>query len=410
MVHFHDDVQIFAQVFRGAGLKNISETLLTDPRPSTVRPIRLGIIGTGLAVKKLHWPALARMAEQFAVVAFANRTRSTAEEFAALAKLSMNDYTADYSDLLWRDDVEAVLVSVPIPRLLSIARDCLAAGKHVMCEKPPGVDLNEARQFLALVDQYPRQKIMMTENFFYRDDLRLARSLVEGGAIGRPQLLLERWVSQLVPTPGEYSMTPWRYKPEYRGGPLLDGGVHSIATIRLLGGDITHLYARTERINVTMDAPSAMLMTFGLAGGASGNCIWGFLGNPVLEEARDTRLYGSEGALIASRGQARVIRPDGSIEEYRVEPTDSGHYNMFLDFHDALVHDEPMVATVRQSVENMLVVLQALESAELGRQTEVVSAGVPPATGGVALWRPRGASGLFDGLPCRVKHIHSSRT
>jgi predicted dehydrogenase len=349
------------------------------------------------------------MSDRFVVAAFANRTRSTAEEFANLANLSMERYYPDYHDLLRRDDVEAVLICVPIPQLLPITRNSLAAGKHVICEKPPGVDLAEARQFIALPDQFPHQAIMMTENFFYRDDLRLARSLVDGAAIGRPQLLLEKWVHQLVPTPGEYSGTPWRYKPQYRGGPLLDGGVHSIATIRLLGGDITSLYARTEWINVTMDAPSAMVMTLGFASGASGNCIWGFLGNPVLDEVRETRLYGSGGALIFSEGLARVIHADGSIEEYRVEFADRGHYNMFLNFHDAIVHDEPVVATVRQSFENMLVVLQALESAEQGHRAEVVAVSVEPWAGGVPLWRPRGASGLFEGLPCQVRPISSSR-
>jgi len=378
-----------------------------QPLSTSQRPIRLGIIGTGLAVKKLHWPALVKLSDRFVVVAFANRTRATAEEFAALARISMDGYTSDYQELLRRDDVDAVLVCVPIPRLLPIARESLATGKHVICEKPPGVDLAEARQFLALVDQHPRQKFMMTENFFYRDDLRLARSLVDGGAIGRPQILIEKWVHQLVPTPDDYSITPWRYKPEYRGGPLQDGGVHSIATIRLLGGDITGLYARTEWANKTMDAPSAMAMTFGFASGATGNCVWGFLGNPVLDEVRDTRLYGSEGALTSTRGQVRLIRADGSIEEYRVEPTESGHYNMFLNFHDAIMHDEPIVATVRQSFENMLVVLQALESSEQGHSTEVTAPGVPPAAGGVPLWRPRGMSGLFDGLSCQVVRVSS---
>ena len=310
--------------------------------------------------------------------------------------------------LLRRDDVDAVLVCVPIPHLLPIARESLATGKHVICEKPPGVDLAEARQFLALVDQHPRQKFMMTENFFYRDDLRLARSLMDQGAIGHPQLLLEKWVCQLVPTPGEYSITPWRYKPAYRGGPLLDGGVHSVATIRLLGGDITQLYARTEWINRTMDAPSAMTMTCGFASGASGNCVWGFLGNPVLDEVRDTRLYGSEGALISSRGQVRLVHPDGSTEDHRVEPFDTGHYNMWLNFHDAVIHDEPMVATVRQSFENMLVVLRALESAEQGHRVDVVAAGVTPRADGVPLWRPRGATDLFEGLACAVRRIPST--
>jgi predicted dehydrogenase len=381
---------------------------VSDTVSSAIRPIRLGIVGAGLAVKKLHWPALARLRNRFDVVAFANRTRATAEEFATLAHLPMDRYTADYRAVLARTDVEAVLVCVPIPQLLPITSDCLAAGKHVVCEKPPGVDLAEAQQFVALPDRYPRQKIMMTENFFYRDDLRLARSLIDRGVIGRPQLVLERWVCQLVPTPGEFSITPWRYKPAYRGGPLLDGGVHSIATIRLLGGNITQLYARTEWINRTMDAPSVMIMTFGFAGGASGNCVWGFLGNPVLDEARDTRLYGSEGTLISSRGQAILVRPDGSTEEYRVEPFETGHYNMWLNFHDAVIHDEPMVATVRQSFENMLVVLRALEAAEQGHRVDVAAPGVTPGPDGVPLWRPRGATEPFEGLPCAVRRTSSA--
>ena len=381
---------------------------MSQPLSTSQRKIRLGIVGTGLAVKKLHWPALVKLPDRFVVVAFANRTRATAEQFAALARIPMDGYTPDYQELLRRDDVDAVLVCVPIPRLLPIARESLATGKHVICEKPPGVDLAEARQFLDLVDQHPRQKFMMTENFFYRDDLRLARSLLDEGAIGRPQLVLEKWVHQLVPTPGDYSSTPWRYKPAYRGGPLQDGGVHSIATVRLLGGDITSLYARTEWANKTMDAPSVMAMTFGFASGASGNCVWGFLGNPVLDEVRDTRLYGTEGALISSRGQVRLIRADGSIEEYRVEPFDTGHYNMWLNFHDAVIHDEPIVATVRQSVDNLLVVLQALDSATRGHQTDVVAAGGAPGTEGVPLWRPRGARGLFDGLACAIRRIPSA--
>jgi predicted dehydrogenase len=377
---------------------------VTEPLSTAARPIRLGIIGTGLAVRRLHWPALRQMPDRFTIAGFANRTRATAEAFAAMAGLGMDGYVADYQALLRRPDIELVLVCVPIAQLLAITRDSLAAGKHVICEKPPGVDLAEARQFLALEAQYPGQRLMMTENFFYRDDLRLARARVEAGDIGCPRLLVEHWVERMVPTPGEFSSTPWRYQnPAHRGGPLLDAGVHSVATMRLLAGDITRVSARTEWLNPTMQAPSALAMTFSLANQASGNCTWGFMGNPMPDEVRSTRLYGTEGTLIVTRGQVRCIHADGTIEEDRIEPLDTGHYNMFTNVFDALVHREPVVATVRQGIENLLVVMQALASAEEDTPHEVAVPGVPPAAGGVPLWRPRGAANLFDGLLCRVR-------
>ena len=120
------------------------------------RAIRLGVIGTGLAVEQLHWPALKRMTDRFAIAAFANHTRPKAEHFASYSGASMDDYHADYRDLLRRDDVEAVLISLPIPLNYAVTRDCLAAGKHVICEKPAGVDEQEGRAFLALEKRIPR--------------------------------------------------------------------------------------------------------------------------------------------------------------------------------------------------------------------------------------------------------------
>src|SRR3712207_113065 len=96
------------------------------------RAVRLGVIGTGLAVEQLHWPALRRMPDRFQVAAFANHTRPKAEHFARYSGASLDDYHQDYREVLRRDDVEAVLVSLPIPLNYPVARDCLEAGKHVI--------------------------------------------------------------------------------------------------------------------------------------------------------------------------------------------------------------------------------------------------------------------------------------
>ncbi|MCC6627944.1 MAG: Gfo/Idh/MocA family oxidoreductase [Chloroflexi bacterium] len=375
---------------------------MDDPRLSTEPPIRLGLIGAGLAARKLHWPALTRLRERFTVVGVASRTRATAEAFAAFAGLSMDGYHADYQDLLRRDDVEAVLVAVPIAQLLGITRDALAAGKHVLCEKPPGGDADEGRQFVELVDRHPRQVVLMGEQVFYRDEARLARALVDAGAIGAPRLLVQRWLNQLVPTPGNFSSTPWRYQqPAYRGGPLLDGGVHGIAAMRLLGGDFSGINARTDWVNSTMEAPSALAMTFALSSGAIGESAWGFFGGPVPEPINETRLVGDGGGLILRQSRVTHTGADGRTTEHHVDGSDGGFYNQWLNFADAVQHGEPIVGTVRQSRANMLVVLAALDAAETG-QPSADAAVDTPATG-VPLWRPRGAAGLFDGLAVQVR-------
>ena len=262
----------------------------------------------GLASRKLHWPALARLRARFSVIGFADPVRLRAEEFAALAGLPMTGYSPDYQGLLRSDIVDAVLVAVPIAQLFSVARDCIEAGKHVLCEKPPGIDDAEGRAFVALVDAHPNQVVLMGENFFYRDEVRLARHLIDEGAIGQPKLLAQRWLRQSVPEPGQFSGTPWRYQNvAYRGGPLLDGGIHGVATIRMLGGDVSRIAARLSWVNPTMEAPSALTMTFDLTSGAIGDCIWGFFAHAVPESVYDTQVIGDSGGLIVAQGHIRLV-------------------------------------------------------------------------------------------------------
>jgi predicted dehydrogenase len=86
----------------------------------TPSAIRLGVIGTGLALERLHWPALKRLTDRYEIVAFADTRREVAERFAAYSGAAMANYVADYPDQLRRDDVEAVLILVPIPLNLPV--------------------------------------------------------------------------------------------------------------------------------------------------------------------------------------------------------------------------------------------------------------------------------------------------
>ena len=374
---------------------------MTDENQST-RPIRLGVIGTGLAVEQLHWPALKRMPDRFRVVAFSNLERPSAERFAGYSGASMDAYAADYRDLLRRDDVDAVLVSLPIPLNYPVSRAALEAGKHVLCEKPAGADLAEGRAFVELAAAHPERTVLIAENWFYRDDLRLARSLLDGGRIGRVHLAAWRYVSQLVPREGEFSGTPWRHRAEYEGGPHLDGGVHHIAQLRLLCGDADRVAGEIQDANAIFGGPSDLALTVRFVGGAAGAYAASYPELAVPPEPNELRLYGTEAAMTVGRDGVKIHDPDGTVEAYRVEGCDGGYFNEFLNFAEAVGDGAPVVGTVAQSYRNMELVLRGIASARLGRAMAIDPWPDPLSASAVPLWRPAGATDLFGGLPTTV--------
>ena len=359
-------------------------------------PIRLGVIGTGLAVQRLHWPAIQRLADQYEIVAFANHTRPKAEHFACYAGLSMADYAADYHDLLCRTDVDAVLISLPIPLNYPVTRAALEAGKHVICEKPAGVDDAEGRRFLDLVEQYPDRVMLMTENCFYRDDARLARSLIDQGTLGQIHLMSWRTVQQLVPLDGQFSSTPWRHDPGYAGGPHLDAGVHHTAIIRLLCGDVDRVYGETQDANTTHGGPSDLTLSLRFVSGAIGNYTASYPELAVPKEPNDLRLYGTEGVMSLGHGQVRVDRPGEPATTYRTRQTDWGHYNAFVNFYEAIRFNAPVVGTVCQTFRNMQIVLDGLDAARTGQVVAIDPFPSQLSANPLPLWSPIQPDPLFD--------------
>jgi predicted dehydrogenase len=316
----------------------------------------------------------------------------------------MDNYHADYHDVLRRDDVEAVLISLPIPLNLPVTREALAAGKHVICEKPSGANQADSEAFLELAEQYPDRVVLVAENFFYRDDARLARSLLDDGAIGRLHFVSWRMVSQLVPKPNNFSSTPWRHVAEYQGGPHLDAGVHHTALLRFLCGDVARLHGEVQDANSIFGGPSDLTLNLRFANGAVGSYTACYPEIVFPDEPNDLRLYGEGGLITITTSQKKVTlhRPDGTSEIHRFQ-ADGGYYNEFLNFYEALIHGDPLIADIPQNARNMQIVLKGLESAERSQALELEPIPGARVEAGVPLWRPRGATGLYEGLPSTVE-------
>ncbi len=377
--------------------------------PGGARPIRLGLLGTGLAARRLHWPALRLLADRYQVTACHDRSPQAMESFRELTGLPPERFLDDRDALLTRPDVDAVLITLPIADLVPATAGALAAGKDVICEKPAGGDEEQARALVELVRRFPQRELLLAENMFYRDDLRLARQLVDAGALGRLHLVSWRFAAHWVPRPGEFSSTPWRQRPAYRGGVLLDAGVHHMARLRLICGEVRSLSALVQRANVTIDAPSVLALDLAFESGAIGSYAAAYTDIPLPPESNETRFYGTSGTLVlterATQKEVLLHRADEPPQTHLFEGTDNGHWGELCNFADALQHGAPIVGTVEQSVRNVLLVVRALDAAE---RREVVSPDAPwlREAPGVPLWRPWGATEWRQGAPGRYTVSH----
>jgi predicted dehydrogenase len=85
-----------------------------------------------MAWERLHWPALAKLADQYEIAAVCNKTIEKAHSFADSISLPSDRVYADHHLMLARGDIDAVDLLVPISENFEMARDVLNTGRHLM--------------------------------------------------------------------------------------------------------------------------------------------------------------------------------------------------------------------------------------------------------------------------------------
>jgi predicted dehydrogenase len=326
------------------------------------QPINLGIIGAGLAVKKLHLPALQRLGDRYTVSAVADIDPGRAREVAALVGAERT--FTDYRDLLALDGVEAVLLSLPIYLTAPIALEAAQAGNHIILEKPIGANLEQARQLKERLAHLP-VKVLVAENIRYRADLARVQHLVREGVLGDLILLRLHALSKVDTTVADdFASTPWRHDTQYRGGTILDGGVHHAAALRDIAGEVEWVQAFTKYGYSQLNGPTTISMNLRFRSGALGSYLYSAVCHDAQTSFLGLTIYGSQATVELRDGNIRLLRPDQPIETIDVDAEDGGYTGEFLNFYAALRENQPIVATVEQGYKDMELILRALDSAE----------------------------------------------
>jgi myo-inositol 2-dehydrogenase/D-chiro-inositol 1-dehydrogenase len=181
--------------------------------------VRVGIIGSRFQADCVASSAKA-VPEEVDVVAVASPSAGNADAFASRHGISRAH--ADYRELLRDPDVEMVWITTPNVLHAPIAIDAARAGKHVVCEKPLCVTLEEAD---AMIDACARSGVLLlyAEELFFAPKYAKAKQMADEGAFGRVHLVKQ----------GEKHSGPhadWFWDVEQSGGgALMDLGCHGIA-------------------------------------------------------------------------------------------------------------------------------------------------------------------------------------
>ncbi len=182
-----------------------------------IDPVRFGLIGYG--AWGMHHARAIREARGAKLVAIAARSESSQAE--ARQANADSQIVADYRELLDRADIEVVDIVVPTHIHHEIACAALAAGKHVLLEKPMTASVATSLEVLQKAKQNKR---ILALGF----ELRLSnlwgrlKHMIDEGAIGTPQYcLIELWRKPYRPGAGG-----WRYDIDRVGNWILEEPIH----------------------------------------------------------------------------------------------------------------------------------------------------------------------------------------
>lgn len=209
--------------------------------------LRVGLIGCGNVVSYGHRPALTTLPD-VELVALADITPERRKIGQDWFGLRDDQLYADYKDVLALNHVDAVAVTVPQQFRRQIVLDAIAAGKHVLSEKPiantPVVadELCQAAADAGII-------MGMVHNYHFLPEYRLIKQLIDAGEVGELRVLTLNYLG-VIDNPGakEYQ-ADWRHTLAAGGGVLMDM-IHAVYLAEWLAGE------QAVQVNAFVDAPT----------------------------------------------------------------------------------------------------------------------------------------------------------
>jgi len=340
--------------------------------------IKVGLIGCGGIMWEGHLAAYRNIPE-IKIVAVADVCEERLSLFRRELNLKKKDCYKDYQQMLKRDDIDFVDISVPHTLHPEIAVAATEAGKHILCEKPLATTLEDADRMIEAAKEN-KVKLSVFHNYLFFPVNTKVRQIIKKGTIGRI-------VFSSINALGigyclgikEYNPL-WRSYPNYSGGGvLIDYGIHPLYLVRSFfnNEDIKSVNSSVDRLNkedMGVEDFASCRLEFNSGYGLVNVC-WG------KGETGGTEIIGEKGSIkfVYKNGEGAPHRVCKRI--YVKSPEGESQINLnwgenspgwffkraILDFISSINENREPFVTGEDGKKIIEVVLASYESAALGK-------------------------------------------
>lgn len=354
--------------------------------------VGVAIVGCGGITLQNHLPGLA-LCPKTKVVALCDSDPAVLRR--AVEQSGVKVSSNDYREILPRDDVQAVIIATPNVFHAPIARAAVAAGKHVLCEKPIAMDFPEAMQMYRAAEA-AGVRHMTAFTYRFVPAFRYLTHLVKSGAIGQPyHFRIQRFQDWGTRALG------WRQVAKLAStGELGDMLSHRIDYGHVLMGQIHSLVADMRQFHAVRDGQVSDLEDWVAILARFANAATGVLESSKVctgrgESARSQdycEVNGSDATLVYHMGQKQELQlgrrgssglepllvpkefltwPGSPRDPSQGDPLFTFRYDQNFEFIDAILNQRPCTPSFLDGVRAQAVIDRTVQSAREKRWVEV---------------------------------------
>jgi len=290
--------------------------------------IRWGIVGPGKIARKFTADVL--LLKDAQVTAVASRNLERAKEFAATFGIA--NAFGSYSELFDSNKVDIVYIATPHRFHKELAINAMRSGKHVLCEKPLGINPKEVEAMIAVAKS---ENVFLMEGLWSRfnPSIQKAKQLVDSGEVGPVSYVHADFAFYAL----DRSMESRLLNPKLASGSLLDIGIYPVFLTYLLLGVPKKIHAYGNFIENGTEIQTSILFKYDEALSVMYSSLMG-------ESKMEAEISGRKGGIFIHprwhEAKGLTVKIENESTEFSLPMEGNGFVNEIREVHKCLKNNK----------------------------------------------------------------------